>query len=188
MNLPLNCKFLSAKAMKKIIIFIFIYLNLAYFVLAQSKDRQVFSSRGGTIALGGYEIDFTLGEVFISSFEAAPILLTQGFLQPMDFPTLSIAPLNPRTGLPIYTIYPNPTQRAFFIKLTSAGDIELKLDLFTIEGKQIQTLFKGSISNEEKEIEIALPELAPNAYLLCASFFNSGKRLTHKAYHKIMIY
>jgi hypothetical protein len=172
----------------KIITFLLIYLSFAYLLLAQSKDRQVFSSLGGAAAVGGYEIDFTFGDVFISSFENAPVLLTQGFIQPMDLPTLSISPLNPRAGLPIYTIYPNPTHGAFFIKVSSAEYLELKLELFTIEGKQIQNLFKGSISDEEKEIEVALPELAPNAYLLCASFFNSGKRLTHKEYHKIIIY
>jgi hypothetical protein len=175
----------------KIIIFLLIYLlNFAYLLLAQSKDRQVFASRGNTAIVGGYEIDYTLGEVVVNTFETSQVLLTQGFIQPMDFPALSISPFHSKTRLPIYTIYPNPTHKTLFIKLTSTEYLEFQLELLTLEGKQIQPLFVGRISKEEKEIkeiEVALPDLAPDVYLLCASF-NNNQRLAYKEYHKIIVY
>lgn len=68
--------------MKKIIAFIGLFCWLAGTAHAQSIQRSVRSSAGGTLAGAGSQLTFTIGETVIPTLAAGGNMLTQGFQQP----------------------------------------------------------------------------------------------------------
>lgn len=50
---------------------------------AQSLDRSIIGSAGSSVVAPGIQLDYTVGELVISTAAADGIMLTQGFHQPM---------------------------------------------------------------------------------------------------------
>ncbi len=92
--------------MKKILIITSYLLFAASTINAQSLERQVISSAGNTLTNGTVTIDFTLGELVVTTITDGTTTLTQGFQQggirlgirinPIAF--LQGASLNPNMG------------------------------------------------------------------------------------------
>ena len=62
--------------------FIFAVLCMGTFGMAQSIQRQVINSAGGTFTNGGITLTTNIGEAVIGTISNNGITLRQGFLQP----------------------------------------------------------------------------------------------------------
>jgi hypothetical protein len=92
--------------MKKTYKLIVAFMLCTFFINAQSIERQVVSSGGNTISDGTVTLDFTIGELAVTTITDGTTTLTQGFQQggiklgiqvnPVVF--LQGALLNPNTG------------------------------------------------------------------------------------------
>ena len=69
--------------MKKIH-FLFAFLCMSTLGMAQSIQRQVINSAGGTFTNGGITLTSNIGEAVIGTISNNGITLRQGFLQPDD--------------------------------------------------------------------------------------------------------
>lgn len=92
--------------MKKIIQFIGCLLLGVSFTNAQSIERQVIGSAGNTLSNGTVTVDFTVGELAVSTITDGTTTLSQGFQQPEVSLSIIIDPvvflqgaaLNPNAG------------------------------------------------------------------------------------------
>jgi hypothetical protein len=81
----------------------FLLLLISSQTSAQSIERQVIAS-GGASVTSPIQLDYTIGEIVVTSVTAGSLTLTQGFQQPY----FVVIPGN--NVFPYLVIYPNPTQ------------------------------------------------------------------------------
>lgn len=104
---------------------------------AQSTQRQVVASSGGSGLVGNVFIQYTIGEPVVATFTGGTTMLTQGFQQP-EYP-----PLTPGAD-PIrnFILYPNPafsTAKAQFELLTGSGVL---IRILNSAGQQVYQQFQ----------------------------------------------
>jgi hypothetical protein len=54
------------------------YMNIC----AQTIQNDVVATGGGHATAGNFDMEFTIGEPVIETFDATTMMMTQGFLQP----------------------------------------------------------------------------------------------------------
>jgi len=91
--------------MKKIILFLLIMFIGIDNVIAQSSNPQIVASAGETFQGNFLQIDWSLGELAITTIQNSSQQLTQGFHQP-NFAVTSIDELSQKIGQ--IQIFPNP--------------------------------------------------------------------------------
>jgi hypothetical protein len=113
---------------------LFIFFSLFLF-LCESQSQSVISTTGGGGIIGNMAIDYTLGEVIITTIENGNIKLSQGFHQPYFFVTAF------NESFPIGTIkvFPNPTNSILTVQLTDLEVSNISISLTNEIGKIILT-------------------------------------------------
>ena len=81
------------------------------YINAQTINRSVVSSSGGSAKLDNLNVDWTLGELAILTLRTEDLILTQGFHQPILTATTLATELEDLN----FNIYPNPTSSTIFI-------------------------------------------------------------------------
>ena len=131
-------------------------LSFFYKGQAQTTQQVIGAAGGSSKAVGGYTIDFTIGETVILTAGTDPSC-TQGFHQPSttrDFP----APVIPPPGWYI-KVYPNPIhdQLSIHAFMDQTGDLDLRLvdmvgrvllvrRLSFLQGFNDATIYVGSLA------------------------------------------
>lgn len=92
------------KEIQTFIIFVLLAINLH----AQSVERHVIATAGGTYydGVNNFEMDYTVGEVAVTTISTTNNTLTQGFQQPFKL-TLTAVQEYPDSD-PQVIVYPNP--------------------------------------------------------------------------------
>jgi hypothetical protein len=103
-------------------------------LFAQSIERYVISSCGGDFFDGtSTAIDFTTGEVAVTTISNSTVTLTQGFHQPYLNYYVSV-PEN--YGNPFHAdIYPNPVIDQFQISISNAKNADIRVYVYDILGQ-----------------------------------------------------
>ena len=125
---------------------------------AQSLSPQVVATSGKSFSSATAVIDFTVGEVFTSTYVSEGNLLTQGFHQP----EIIITSLEPSEHEFAFNLYPNPTQQ--FVTVESTLETELHVRIMDIQGRQVQ-----ASSVFTKIITLDLHSLMSGNYLVAIS-------------------
>lgn len=129
-NLTLHIKTSSMK--KSIPLFLFaIWVSN---VSAQTSSPEIVSSAGETFQGSSTQIDWTLGELAITTIQNASQQITQGFHQP-NYTITSVDKLPQEIGE--IKIYPNPTSDRIEMKLNFVQRIYVKIQLIDLSGKLI---------------------------------------------------
>jgi hypothetical protein len=118
--------------MKKIVLFI-VMASLTYGLKAQSIERYVIGSAGGSYYNGvDFEMDYTVGEVAITTIGTNNIL-TQGFQQPFRLTWVSVQEYanNPAQAI----IYPNPVVDQLNISIQNAKTGEYRVVVYDLLGQ-----------------------------------------------------
>ena len=129
--------------MKKYL-FLSLALLLPAFLFAQTTERQVVSTAGGTYYNNStnFVMDYTLGEVAIATISNSSVIFTQGFQQPyIDFSTLVPKISESSIGL---TIYPNPVKELLHISIDKPETGTYRLQLYDILGKLMANITVNS--------------------------------------------
>ncbi len=121
-------------------------LTAAFAIQAQSIERQVIGSAGGSFS-GSFQVDWTAGETVVSTVTAGSVMLTQGFHQPPEAPNavrMVQAPVN-------LTAFPVPTSD--MLNLNWVGEkSEMNLELYNAAGNLVYNGVWGLAPNFQLDL------------------------------------
>ncbi len=111
------------------------------------------------------------------------LVVHKGLIQNSDVKPLEITDDETLAATPL-TVYPNPTKDKAFFDFVPASDNKARLDIFTIDGVHVETLFDGDVAaGKSYQIEYR-PALRNNAVLIYRLIMDgkvqSGKLVTQQ--------
>ena len=139
--------------MKRLLLII-IYSIGASAISAQVFSPQVIASAGTSFSSPSVKMEFTIGEVVISTLGSTNVL-TQGFHQP----EIKILALENFTDAFTFNLYPNPTEQ--FVTIESSKEDEFRVHIYDGSGKAILI---SSIFSQKVTMDIEL--LSAGAYFM----------------------
>jgi hypothetical protein len=145
--------------MKKLLL---ILLYLPFIGFGQITSPSVISSSGNSYNNGGVNMDYTLGEIVVETFQptVTPLpltytILTQGFHQGILKVTTSVENIDIKTK-----VYPNPTTNFIIIELEK--NVNSDILVYDINGKLV---LKDKL-NDENQKQFDFSFLKQGNYLL----------------------
>lgn len=120
---------LKSHNMKNLIILLAIVLPTMVF--AQSIERQVIGSAGGSATTASLQVSYTIGETVTSTGTSSNIIITQGFQQPEGG---SVGINLVETGLSVEA-YPNPTSDQVILQVETTKLITIDVLLLDLLGQ-----------------------------------------------------
>ena len=154
---------------KKLGVFIITVLVPAY-IMAQQGEPEVISSAGEVYRNGTMELDWTLGEVMVQTFEKDEVMITQGYHQPYLTLTSSRG-LQP--GFADIKVFPNPVDQEFTVSVQLQKHAYIDLRLFSVLG---QELWRRSSNTDSWHELISSINWTPGQYFLTVSVDGSITR------------
>ncbi len=140
--------------MKKPYILLLFICHLVFFGNAQSVQKEVFGSAGGTDSVPGYKVQWTIGECLTEKLNGTNCIATQGFHQ--YYYTVTSLPEIPKVKFNL-KVFPNPTrdylnidvqykvpEKFHFILYTQDGKILTKGEFFSANLKRVDLTKYGS--------------------------------------------
>ncbi len=121
--------------MKKTLLFFLVLLWLGN-VHAQSSSPEIVASAGASFQGNNYQINWTLGELAITTISNSNQQITQGFHQ-AEYSITSIAEMPADFGE--IQVFPNPTVDHLQMKLQLEQNREVIIQLFDTTGKLLWT-------------------------------------------------
>lgn len=119
--------------MKKLILLSCILTgNVVTHVQAQSIERQVIASLGGSYSGSDLQADFTVGESVTTTLAEGSFILTQGFQQPLREGSSAIEQHQVAVD---YRLYPNPATGSITLELNSKAQATIKVMITDITGR-----------------------------------------------------
>jgi len=88
------------------LLFSIILLCTSVLVFGQQIERSTLSAAGNSAEIGDIQLDWTLGQIAVSTVSSGSLILTQGFQQPIFTRTVGLDKLDKSLSL---SHYPNPT-------------------------------------------------------------------------------
>ncbi len=154
-------------------------------VSAQSIHPSIINSNGGYTTIGGNTYEWSIGEmVLVNTASAGSIVVTQGLLQP-NKPSSGSSINESQFIFDHVQVYPNPTDRLFFLSADFKKRGVMKSSLYDMNGKIIEA--KESVSNGQNfKIQFDISALAAGNYMLIVSFASEDNAAqVSKAAYKI---
>lgn len=139
--------------MKKILC-LWTAMVLATFVMAQ-QDPMVFSAAGSTVKGPGITLDWTLGELAVSTIATPGGLLTEGFHQPMLLVEETFEP--PVKTMAVgqqFSVAPNPVSSTLSIRIGAEWEGEGEIELWDFQGNRLQKA-KVNLPGEQLEWDLS---------------------------------
>lgn len=151
--------------MIKYLLFVLVIM-LSAIVCAQSTERQVVASAGGSYLdnINNFAMDYTIGEPAITTISNASVTLNQGFQQPFKLLWVSVNETNENPSEII--IFPNPlvNQLNIHIEKPEAGTYSLML--FDMLGQLISNKIVPAVDNMPLNTSIDFIECATGNYFI----------------------
>ena len=127
-----------------------ILLVAALTATAQSIERQVIATAGGSFSAGGTQLTTTVGEAVIDDGAAGTVELTQGFLQGT---TGTATATRDAPAELAYTIHPNPATDRVTVSIDDAhtlGD-QVRMNLVDATGRTVRST---SVRTARTELDV----------------------------------
>lgn len=141
-------------------IFLYFLMCLLQSSIAQGSRPEVVSTTGGTFSDETIHLDWTIGEIAISSLSTSSEQLTQGFHQP-SYKLVSGSKLPPNIG--IIEVFPNPTQDIIRINAKLNRKQKVQIRLIDLQGKIIVDLDRKGVEITET-LDLSL--LSSGSYII----------------------
>lgn len=136
--------------MEKIVLFLLILSIGIDNVNAQSSNPQIVSSAGETFQGNSLQIDWTLGELAITTIQNSSQQITQGFHQP-TFVIMSIDELSQKIGQ--IQVFPNPASDIIEVKANFDQSRNVMIQLVNLNGSLLwMTKNNGDQIDQVKDI------------------------------------
>lgn len=130
---------------------------------AQSADRQVLGSSGGSYSGAALAADYTTGEVATQTGSSGSFVLSQGFQQPGSNGT-GISDAAPVTV--DWKLYPNPAGNSIILELNSSTLASLQFSLSSVTGQLLRQQTEFVSINGGRKQNIDLSGLAAGIYFV----------------------
>lgn len=150
-------------------------LFVAFFLFATfvSKAQNVTATSGGQGSVGSMNVNYSIGEAFVTTYQNGNSILTQGFHQPY-FTVTEVEENFPSGAL---TVFPNPTSSILQIQFEQVNLDNLVIYLSDITGKLIK------ISKVDAQVWTTdLTDLGSGYYLLTVTDEKKHKHNSFKIY------
>jgi hypothetical protein len=121
-------------------------------VWATDPDPKVVNTTGGILKNATMVVEYSVGEIAITSLNGTNGKVTQGYLQPIKN---VITALPNETNESMISFYPNPTQNLLFFG--KANEPVKLANIYTMDGKKIASF-------ERPETNISLENLTQGVY------------------------
>ncbi len=108
-------------------------VNILFLFVFGSKAQSVIASAGGEGTVGTWNINYTIGETFVSTYPIGGNMLTEGFHQPY-YVMVAIKEL---FNIGEVKVYPNPTTSILQIQFDKISIENIEVKLFDLSGKSI---------------------------------------------------
>jgi hypothetical protein len=159
-------------------LFTLIFVLAAIAMQAQSIERWAISSSGGSYYDGtSFEMDYTAGEVIVTTLSDGNNFLTQGFQQPFTNSTISI-PENADENSDIQ-YYPNPVEDYLSISIQNAKSGVYRYQVYDLLGQLLANETLTQSANGDLVIKVNFQQFATGNYFLRlmhdGELINSGK-------------
>lgn len=140
------------------------FMGLIIMGRAQAIERSVIGVTGGTASSGSAQLDYTVGEVAVTTLETGQFVLNQGFQQSTEGVNTSVE--DPPQIRLNYKLYPNPTTDKVRLELEAAEAVDLKIIVYDTKGRI--TSVTSQDFNRQKAIntEFDLSQLAEGLYFI----------------------
>lgn len=125
---------------------------------AQTLERQLVASTGGSASAGSIQLDFSVGDLVVNTTTTTDLMLTQGFHQTYDFSTSVVA-----SEVATFNIvaFPNPTRDQITIRV-DGGTEAITYTLMDGLGRTILTAQTGTWNGTVLD----LSDMAAGSYFL----------------------
>jgi len=135
-----------------------------------SIERYVIASTGGTWTNGSnMQVDFTIGEVAVTTLNSSNNILTQGFQQPMEDGVF----INEVDEGIIITFFPNPVKDFLMLQILNAEEQNFDIELYDLLG-QLVVKYPGVTGNSGTSVfTYDMKSLAPGTYFIHVAGKNS---------------
>lgn len=148
----------------KFVIVLYCYLAFPIVLLSQEIDPQVLSTSGSSFTTNNIQLDWTLGEMAITSIQNSSLQITQGFHQPYYVITLTKElPID----IGVVSVFPNPTAQQVEVRLDLLEDFPFAAELIDVTGKLI---WKQNFQSNTKFFQKDLRALPSGVYFLNLTF------------------
>lgn len=159
--------------MKKLILLFWIMTGTTVVhIQAQSIERQVIASLGGSYSGSDLQADFTVGESVTATLAEGSFILTQGFQQPLKE---GISGIERHEVTVDYRLYPNPATGSITLELNSQAKATIKVMITDITGRVLyQDKTEAHIYPAYKET-FDISTFAAGAYVLSIKDATNGQ-------------
>lgn len=136
---------------------------LSLITQAQSIQKSVLGSMGGTFSGTNIEIDFTVGDLRVDTASTGIWRVYSGYQHAMD--TNNSIGIKEWIELK-YSLYPNPTTDFVWINFTSSQDLNVFITLIDQNGKQLNNYQSFLIGKDKTQQKINLTDYPIGTYYL----------------------
>lgn len=140
---------------------------------SQTVERDVIAAAGDDFKTSAFSLSWTLGEPVVETISnpSINVMLTQGFHQSEFKVTAIKEPLAESFDI---SVYPNPTPDVLNIRLNSAKEEIIMVQLYSMTGERI--LFEQM---QDKTLQLNLGNLSNASYLLSLRKLNGALITTY---------
>lgn len=149
--------------MKNLIMIFCLFLTFGF--SAQSLDRQLIGSAGGSFLATNIDLSFSVGEAVTQTFTTGSVIVTQGFQQSIaGTPPVSTQELSLDND---FSYYPNPVTNALFLKFGNRdSDLDLDIRVFDLKGNLLYQKSEDVKQGFGRTIELDMSQLSMGSYIL----------------------
>jgi hypothetical protein len=150
--------------MKKIFLLILV-MSVTFGLRAQSIERYVIGSAGGTYFDGvNFEMDYTVGEVAITTISNSSNTLTQGFQQPFKLTWVSVQEISDNPSQVI--LYPNPIVDQLNISIQNAQTGAYRVMVYDLLGQLLIDQSTGAGFDGTAQLSVDFDRYATGNYFV----------------------
>lgn len=133
------------------------------FSQAQTIERQVVGSTGGTATSGNIIVTSTVGELAVSTQTSTNIILTEGYQQASDTNLISVKEIE---SITVMKLYPNPTRTSSNLEITANKDNVVAVTIYSAQGKLIKNSSFQLSAGKQSTIELDITNQASGVYFV----------------------
>lgn len=130
--------------------------------VGQSVERNVIASTGRSASAGNIQVDYTLGEVAVTTLQSPANKLTQGFHQSSD---ISVGISQQPEILLTLEAYPNPTEHQLTLSITASAPALFTANIYDVAGRNTGLALRSEVT-EKYAGNLDVSQLSAGAYFI----------------------
>jgi len=139
------------------------FFAVSFYSSAQSLERQVIGSTGGTSITSSLIVTSTVGEVAIATLASSSTILTQGYQQAVIGNSISVNEIENITKM---TLFPNPTTNNSKLEITAGQSSQVTVAIYSAQGKLIENNTLALEAGVQSSVQLNVANQASGVYFV----------------------